>query len=194
MRTPRIIFPEKLRPYKGVILFAVILMISNFFWKYNVMGDEDSGLNSVITFWGMEITPPFVFMAKHVAHVTESILHFFGFNATLQPDNVLRYKNGNAVQIIWACTGLKQAYIFLCIIAFNRGSWKKKLWFIPLGLIVIYSFNIFRIVCISAAIGNHPDWFEFLHLYFFKYLFYLIIFFMWVIWEEKLANFTVSDK
>jgi len=181
-------FPEKLEPYRGVILFAVILMVANFFWKYNVLGDEDEGLNSLVTFWGIDITPPFTWMARNVAVVTESILKTFGFNIILKPDNILGYPNGNGVQVIWACTGLKQAYIFLCIITFNRGSWKNKTWFIPLGLLVVYLFNIIRIAFIAACMENHPNWFEFLHLYAFKYLFYGIIFLMWVFWEEKIAN------
>jgi len=43
--------PEKLEPYRGVLLFAVILMLSNFFWKYNVLGDESNSIDSTVTFW-----------------------------------------------------------------------------------------------------------------------------------------------
>jgi exosortase/archaeosortase family protein len=177
-----------------VILFAIILMVANFFWKYNVMGDEDEGLNSLVAFWSINITPPFVWMAKHVAVVTETVLQTLGFNISLKPDNILGYPNGNGVQIIWACTGLKQAYIFCCIIAFNRGSWKKKIWFIPLGLLVVYLFNIFRIAVIAACMEFHPDWFKFLHLYLFKYIFYGIIFLMWVLWEEKVITTQMKPK
>jgi exosortase/archaeosortase family protein len=104
------------------------------------------------------------------------------------PSNIIRHANGNSVQIIWACTGIKQAYIFFCIIAFYRGPWLKKLWYIPLGLFVVYVFNIFRISFIVGVVGKHPDWFHFLHIYAFKYAFYLIIFLMWVLWEEKIAG------
>jgi exosortase/archaeosortase family protein len=188
MKLPTIKLPQKLEPYRGVILFAIILMASNFFWKYNIKGDEDQGLNSLVTCWGINITPPFVWMAKHVALVTQLILQTLGFNISLNPDNILRYPNGNGVQLIWACTALKQAFIFICIIAFNRGSWKKKIWFIPLGLLVVYLFNIFRISVIAGCMENHPNWFEFLHLYALKYIFYGIIFLMWVFWEEKIAG------
>jgi len=192
MKLTDIKLPEKLQPYKGVILFALILMVSNLFWKYNVMGDEDHGLDSAVTFWGLDITTPFVWMAKHVAHVTEAILQTLGFNISLKPNNILGHPNGHAVQIIWACTGLKQAYIYCCIIGFNRGPWKAKLWYIPLGLFAVYVFNIFRIAFIAACIENHPNWFEFLHLYALKYLFYVMIFFLWVMWEEKIANKTIN--
>lgn len=188
MKVSTLNYPKKFEPYRGVILFVVILMVSNFFWKYNVIGDEDLGLKSLVTFWNINITPPFIWMAKHVAHVTEGILQILGFNISLKPDNVLSFPNGNGIQIIWACTGLKQAFIFTCIIAFSLGTWKKKIWFIPLGLLVIYLFNMFRIAFIAGCMENHPNWFEFLHLYAFKYIFYGLIFLIWVFWEEKIIE------
>lgn len=144
--------------------------------------------DSMVTFWGMDISAPFTSMALHVARVTTCILHFFGSGVILEPTNILRHSNGNSVLIIWACTGIKQAYICFCILVFSRGPWVKKLWYIPLSLFVVYFFNIFRISFIVACIENHPTWFHFLHLYAFKYVFYGIIFLMWVYWEEKIVG------
>jgi exosortase/archaeosortase family protein len=188
MKMPPLRFPKELESLKGLILFFFILMAANLFWKYNVQGDEAPTANSLVTFWGLDISAPFVMMADHVARVSAAILHFFGSEAELQADNILRHPNGHSAQIIWACTGLKQAYICFCIIAFSRGPWSKKLWFIPLTLLVVYLFNIFRITVIVACINRHPDWFNFLHLYAFKYVFYGIIFLMWIFWEEKIVN------
>ena len=188
MKIPQIKLPKKLEPYRGVILFAVVLMISNFFWKYDVIGDEAKDVDSMVTFWGMNISAPFIWMAHHVSSVCYSILHYLNSAVSLNPQNIFHYSNGNSVQIIWACTGLKQMYICFCIMAFARGSWAKKLWYVPLTLFVVYSFNIFRIAFIVACIENHPHWFHFLHLYAFKYSFYGIIFLMWVFWEEKIVE------
>lgn len=194
MHLPKIKFPEKLEPFKGVILFAVILIGSNFFWKYNIKGDEAFSLDSIVSLWGMNISAPFNWMAKHVAHLSIFILNVLGSEVILKPGNIFQHSNGYTVQIVWACTGLKQMYIFFCIIAFYRGPWLKKLWFIPLGLFVVYLFNIFRIAFIIGAVEQHPDWFHFLHLYAFKYSFYLIIFLMWVLWEEKIARKTATKN
>jgi exosortase/archaeosortase family protein len=193
MKLPTIRFPEKLKPFKSVIWFAAILMGSNYLWKYNISGDEASYFDSVVSLWGMDISAPFVWMAKNVTRVSMFFLNLFGSEITLHPANILSHPNGNCVQIIWACTGLKQAYIFFCIIAFYRGPWLKKLWYIPAGLVVVYLFNIFRISFIVGVVGEHPEWFHFLHLYAFKYAFYLVIFLMWVLWEEKIAG-TKSTK
>ncbi len=188
MKVRDIKLPDKLIPYKGPILFAVVLMLSNLFWKYNVLGDESESINSTVTFWGIDISTAFTLLAQHVAHVCEKALQLFGFDITLKPGNVLGFPNGNSVKVIWSCTGLKQTYITLCILAFTRGPWLKKLWYIPLCLLGVYIFNIFRISFIAGCMENHPHWFEFLHLYLFKYVFYGIIFLMWVYWEERIAG------
>jgi exosortase/archaeosortase family protein len=188
MKIPALTYPEKLEPYKGVIIFFVILMGTNLFWKYNVRGDESLSVDSLVTFWGLDISTPFTWMAHHVAHVTVSLLHLFGSKVVLEPSNILRHTNGNSVLIIWACTGIKQAYICFCILAFSRGPLRSKLWYIPLSLLAVYLFNIFRIAFIVACIENHPDWFHFLHLYALKYAFYGLIFLMWVFWEEKFVE------
>lgn len=180
--------PEKLEPFRGIILFAVVLMVSNFIWKYNVLGDEEANIHSTITLWGIDITAPFSSMAIHVATLSRTILNALGWDINLTAENALGYTNGNYVRVIWACTGLKQAYITLCILLFARGKWIHKLWFIPLTLAVVYCFNVFRIAFIAASIENHPEWFEFLHLYAFKYAFYGVIFLMWLLWEEKIVG------
>jgi len=188
MKKPTFKLPEKLEPFRGVILFAVVLMLSNIFWKYQMVGDEASNTDSVVTFWGFNISAPFIWMARHVTTVSYYILHLFGYYVNLNPVNILQHSNGTSVQIIWACTGLKQMYICFCILAFARGPWLKKLWYIPLSLFVVYAFNIFRISFIVGCVENHPHWFHFLHLYAFKYVFYGIIFLLWVYWEEKIAG------
>ncbi len=185
MKFPLIKLPPKLTPYRGVIGFVVILMASNLIWKYNVLGDET---DTLVTLFGMDISAPFVYMARHVAELCTWLLHSTGHNVTLDTSNILRHDNNVSVQIIWGCTGLKQAYIFICIIAFSRGPWAKKMWYIPLGLIVVYLFNIFRITFIIAFIENHHNTFDLLHFYIFKYLFYTIIFIMWVYWEEIIVG------
>jgi len=177
--------PDKLVPYSGIIYFVTILVLSHFAWKFTVLGDES---DTLVSFFGLDISAPFVWMSHHVATASVAVLRFFGSNIELEPNNVLRHENNNAVRVIWACSGIKQAYIFFCIIAFYRGPWLKKMWYIPLGLIMVYLFNIFRISSIAAIVEQYPDWFRFSHEYFFKYIFYGMIFGLWVLWEEKISH------
>ncbi len=185
MKLNKFKIPPKLMPYTGVIYFMGILITAHFFWKFTVLGDES---DTIVTFFGIDISAPFTFMAEHVFKMVNYFLTLFGYDISAEPRNVLRHDNGNAVRIVWACTGIKQAYIFFCIIAFYRGPFKTKLWYIPLGIAVTYLFNIFRISVITGIIYKHSDWFDFVHEHLFKYLFYGLIFGMWVLWEEKLSK------
>lgn len=177
--------PEKLRPYSGVIYFMVVLVCAHFFWKFTVRGDET---DTVVTFLGINLSAAFNFMAAHVATFTTKLLQFFGSDIQQFDNNVLRHANGVGVRIVWSCTGLKQAYIFICLIAFYVGNLKKKFWYIPLGLLVVYLVNIVRISAITALVEPFPAQFELLHEYLFKYLFYVVLFGLWVLWDEKVAN------
>ncbi|MFZ4581612.1 MAG: exosortase/archaeosortase family protein [Paludibacter sp.] len=177
--------PQKLRPYSGVIYFMVVLVCAHFFWKFTVRGDET---DTIVTFFGLNLSAPFNFMATHVATTTAKLLQLFGSEVQLLDSNVLRHTNGVAVRIVWSCTGLKQAYIFVCLIGFYSGNVKQKVWFIPLGLLLVYVINIMRISAITALVESFPAQFELLHEYFFKYLFYAILFGMWVLWEEKIKK------
>lgn len=181
----KITFPEKYASYKGVLYFLVILLIAHFFWKFTMLGDES---DDVVTFFGMNISAAFNAMSEHVAKVVYAVLRFFGYGVMLEPQNVITYENGVAVRIVWACTGFKQAYIFIIIIAFYYGPFLKKLWYIPAGLVIVYLYNIFRIAAIIALIEHNPKNFEFLHEGFFKYIYYGVIFLMWVLWEEKIRK------
>lgn len=172
---------------RGIIYFSVIVVVAHFLWKFLFVEDEQATL---ITLLGWDVSLPFNLVANHIAMITHKFLNILGYETTLASCNIVQHTgySQQGVQVVWGCTGIKQGYIFTCIIAFYRGSYKDKLWYIPLGLLVIYLFNIFRIVLISAIIKHHPEQFDLWHEYIMKYLFYIIIFAMWVIWDRHTAT------
>jgi len=176
---------KKLEPVHGVIYFVVILLCCHFFWKYTVIGDES---DQQVTFFGLNISVPFVAMTNNLTNVVAYFLRNWLNVSFIVHENIIHFSNHIAVAIVWACSGLKQMYIYFCIIAFYKGPWKHKLWYIPMGLLIAYLFNIFRITFISYMAYTNIHTVDFLHNHLFKYLFYGIIFLLWVIWEEKFAK------
>ena len=173
-----------LSPYFGIILFVIALFGANIIWKTAISGDENSP--AVLLFNKFDISAPFIFMSEHIAKVVYAIVRFFGYEISLMNSVFLRYAGRYGVKIIWGCTGIKQTFIFLIIMLLARGSWKNKLWFIPLGFFLCYLINIFRITAITMIVKNHQELFHFYHDYFFKYLYYGLIFLIWLFWEEKI--------
>ena len=167
-------------PVRDVACFIVILLCAHFFWKFTVVGDEGS---TAVQFFGIDISRPFNFMIRQVAQSACGLLQFFGSDVGLS-GNALAFPNGYGILVVWGCAGIKQMYIFFCIIALFKGSWRHKSWYIPAGFVVIHLFNILRIALIAMMTEHHPQRFDFLHGFLFKYLFYFVIFMMWALWNE----------
>ena len=174
-----------LKPYTDIILFVVALLAANYFWKFTVLGDE-SGIQ--VTWLGLDITRPFDAMAHHITSIVYGLLSLTNEHVHFLEPNILRFDTGTSTKIVWSCTALKQSFIWIVIMLVARGSWLRKLWFIPLGLACAYLFNILRIALIAMSIEHHPEWFDFLHEYLFKYLFYGMLFGLWLWWSERVAG------
>ena len=174
-----------LKPYTDIILFVVALLAANYFWKFTVLGDE-SGIQ--VTWFGLDITRPFDAMAHHITSIVYGLLSLTNEHVHFLEPNILRFDTGTSTKIVWSCTALKQSFIWIVIMLVARGSWVRKLWFIPLGLACAYLFNILRIALIAMSIEHHPEWFDFLHEYLFKYLFYGMLFCLWLWWSERVGQ------
>ena len=188
MKVERLI--ERVKPYEDVIIFMITLLVANYFWKFTMVGDEDG---AVVTWFGLNVTAPFDMMARHIAAVVYWMIGLFTDSA-FQPDAyTIRFIGGSGTRIIWGCSGLKQSFIWICLILTvvpfkNRKLWLHKAWFIVVGLVCCYAFNILRIFLIAILTAHHPEWFHLLHDYIFKYLFYGMLFGLWVIFVEKIRS------
>ena len=187
-------------PYTDVIIFMVTLLAANYFWKFTVSGDENGDL---VTWFGLDITAPFEFMACHIASVVYWLVSLFRDTAFMTDPHTIHFTSGSGTTIIWGCTALKQSFIWFWLIATVR-PWNfqlstinfqlSKLWYIPLGWLCCYLFNILRIFLIALFIEHHPEWFHLLHDYIFKYLFYAMLFGLWVVFVEKIRVLPSSTR
>jgi len=167
-----------LSPYLDIILFVVALFAADLVWKLCVSGDESMDTVSVL---GMEATPWFNWISQSVAEQVYALVALF--RDTVHLDGIhIYFDSGNGSRIVWSCTPVKQSWIWMCIILAARGRWVHKLWFIPAGWILIYGINLLRITAINLIVEFHPELFELMHTYVFKYAFYGCMFLMWLVW------------
>ena len=178
---------KNIAPYEGIIRFVVAMMAANYFWKFTMLGDEDG--YGAVTWFGLDLTWQFDRLADHIAGIVYTLLQWCDQAITLTNGNRLRFlDSGHGTVVVWGCTGLKQSFIWIVIMLAARGRWADKLWYIPIGLIFAYVFNIFRIFMVALLTKEHPEWFEVLHTYIFKYLFYGCFFLLWLIYDERIAG------
>ncbi len=184
---------------KGVIYFLLLLFFFHFSWKITIDGDMDS---EFIYFLDKNVTPEwFHSVCKWIADTAGWFIRLFPESQNLIiKDTTLYFPDGGiTISIIWGCTGIKQMFIFAGIMIFYRCiSLKKnhssysiqfnpywnKLWYIPLGCIILTIYNIIRVSSIVMLTNGYPEKFESLHDGIFRYIYYTIIFLLWVIWEE----------
>lgn len=88
-------------------------------------------------------------LIKTVLNSSKSILHYFGFQTWV--GNRLLYNEKAALYMDDACIGINLMFVFAAFILLLPGKAANKLWFIPMGLIIIVLLNILRIVFIFIS-------------------------------------------
>lgn len=168
--------------YYGIIFFVIALFASDCFWKLAVSGDVNS---FAVSFIGMDISAVFRFAVLWSANAVHCLFDFFGTNHFFV-NSIIGFENGHSIHVVAGCTAIKEFFIAFCILAFSRGPWLHKLWYIPCAIVILVGFNIFRLTVLAYVVRGCAEWFDFFHLYVMKYMFYATILVLWYIWDEYL--------
>ena len=166
---------EKLRPLVDVAIFVIIIYGFHLIWKA-----------SLPYFMNMDIyLSPTNFMKNHVfIQSSWFIKNILGIEFKTV-DLTMYFPDNRYIAITSGCSGLKLFYEWIILMVLYPGPWRPKVWFIPLGLIVLHLLNLFRIVALAVIIMWKPDYWDFSHDYILRPFFYLVMFIMWMVWEEK---------
>lgn len=175
---------HQIKPIKGILLFLISMFAANFIWKISI--DSNDYSSTVILFNQFDITSFSNILTTHITNAVRGALALINIETYALTHNDITFTPRNRIFVVWGCSAIKQSFIFLCIMITAQGKWSRKLWYIPLGLILIYLFNILRISIIAIITHHNPEQFIFWHEYIFKYLFYGFMFLIWVFWEEKI--------
>jgi exosortase family protein XrtF len=92
------------------------------------------------------------------------------------------------------CNALTLFMFFALFIIAFPGSMKRKLWFIPFGVIIIHVTNVLRVVALITINFYAPQYIEFNHTYTFTILVYGIIFLLWMWWVNSSLSPIMSPE
>ncbi len=124
-------------------------------------------------------------LVKFILNMSKHSLEFFGYecsinNRTLLGDNASLFMDD-------ACIGIDLMFLFATFIALLPGSTLNKLWYIPLGLIIIILMNATRITLIFISISNNKGQYvlpiEIHDAFTYPVLLFTLI--LWIIWIDK---------
>lgn len=168
---------------KGVAIFVLITFVIHYSWRYWAIQLHYYPIQDIMKSsmdWMTEVVyDQSVWFIKNILNIT--ITDF-------DQNNTMYFSNGGYILINRGCSGLKQITQFALLMMIYPGPWKKKLWYIPMGIVIVHLTNLFRVTGLSVILSNFPDYWKFSHDYIFRPFFYVVIFSMWVIWVEKVSK------
>ena len=172
----------RLAALTDVALFILITVVIHFAWRFWV---------NTFNYWPVQ-----QFMSDAQAWLsivvfdqsTWFISHILQIPMTLvEETNTMYFANKGYMAINQSCSGLKQIMKFVLLIALIRGPWKRKWWFILLGIFIVHLTNLFRVTGLSVVITTWPEYWDFSHDNIFRPFFYIVIFSLWVWWVERIS-------
>lgn len=123
---------------------------------------------------------------------SEFILQPFGptFSAHEHAEiQVIGLDGSTGVWIGVPCNGIHLIGLFSVFIIAYPGPWQRKLYFIPLGIVILFGYNTLRICLLALLSKYHPHWLMFNHNYTFTATAYLLVFTLWIFWVKRLSSF-----
>ena len=128
-------------------------------------------------------------LTESIASNAATVLRLLGFDAAVSSTrlNLILLSNQPTVFIAPYCDGMVLYALFSgFIIAFPSSS-LHKMWFIPLGIVLIYSVNVLRIVALCLNHYYSHQTVDFNHHYTFTFIVYGFICLLWLWWATRLA-------
>lgn len=133
------------------------------------------------------------FMTNLVARQTNSLLNSIGYEAKVIPHpyeaSMKVIINGKFVaRVIEGCNAVSIIILFLSFIVAFAGKSKSTFFYCFAGSIIVYAFNLIRIVILSAGLYHYPWRKEVLHNVIFPMLIYGTVFLLWMFWVNRFSK------
>jgi exosortase/archaeosortase family protein len=136
-----------------------------------------------------------IWVIKKTLNASLIILKWIGYQTFSGGDRLMGIDGTSGLWMGDNCDSIELTAIFAGFILVFPGSWLKKLWFIPMGIIIIFLSNVFRMVGLSILQKNvSQKWLNFNHTYTFTIFVYGIIFLLWFWWVRKIAALNISEN
>lgn len=125
-------------------------------------------------------------LSVNIAAASAVLLRGLGFAASVGGDTSLLLMDGlPAVVVGPPCNGLVLYALFTGFILAFPGRLRAKLWFIPLGVAVLYLLNIVRVAALALNHHYAHRSVDFNHHYTFSFVVYACICLLWMQWVRR---------
>jgi exosortase/archaeosortase family protein len=115
------------------------------------------------------------------ARATATLLRVCGMDVS-RADAVLTHPSGFAFEIYWRCTGLLPAVFLAGLILASPGGLLPKLAGVAVGVGVVLTVNLLRLVSLFLLGVRQPGLFPFAHAVLWEAVVVLLIVGLWTVW------------
>jgi exosortase family protein XrtF len=122
-------------------------------------------------------------VSQTVVHAGQMVLSAVGVDAVASGRSI-ELARAPGIRIIDGCNGLSTIGLFAGFVLAFPGSTRRRLWFLPFGVGVIYVANVARISLLGGLQVHWPTGFNFVHDLGAPAFFHLIVFGLWVLWAN----------
>jgi exosortase/archaeosortase family protein len=156
----RIIRKYNLYALREVALFMLITLIIHYSYRYWAGTWGFSPLENVVI-------PAREWLSAIVYQQSKwFVINILSISVTYDDaKQIMYFGNGAFLGVNMSCSGFKQLLQLALLFLVYPGPVKHKVWFIPLGIVVIYFVNVLRIIILAVVVDNRPEYFEFTHDY-----------------------------
>jgi len=172
-------------------LISAVIMFSFIYVFYTFIRQSEA-----INTWYVDTLNKFAtILLLGAKHFTE----LFGFKVITFGKSIRIIDNFKAASIYLdrGCMGRNVLLGYAALIAVFPGKFVHKLWYIPMGLLIITFVNILRISGLAITAYCCPEYSDINHHFIFKIVAWIVIFILWIIWFNKFSPFvkkTQKDK
>jgi exosortase family protein XrtF len=122
-------------------------------------------------------------LSHNVAQVAGALLSGLGFDVFVQGRSLM-LPGVRGIYVADGCNGLGTIGLFIGFVVAYPGRWARRLWFIPLGIGLIYLTNVVRTAVMLLVQKFWPAAFVPLHGFGLTAIFYVVVFILWVAWTR----------
>lgn len=102
--------------------------------------------------------------------------------------STLRHKGIEVINVFEGCNGLNVMIVYLSFLFAFSGKLKSTLYFLWIGITVLYLINLLRVMLLFQVSLHFPQQLYFFHKYFFTGMLYLFVFALWYAWVKRVKR------
>lgn len=133
------------------------------------------------------------YLTNLVAKQTNALLNGIGYDTQIvahanEPSIKIIINGKFVARVIEGCNAISVIILFLSFIIAFASKFKTTLIYCLAGSIIIYAFNLIRIVILSIGLYHYPWRREILHTVIFPMLIYGTVFVLWMVWVNRFSK------